>query len=72
MSLTTVEQVKMLAVGSVYDAPEEGFYIKLLGGASLLPDIYYLGSDDLKEMIHNINKPFNCPNEGCIKGFHSK
>ena len=46
----------MMAVGCVYDAPEEGFYIRLLGGASLLPDIYYLGSDDLKEMIHNITK----------------
>ena len=56
MSLTTVEQVKMMAVGSVYDAPEEGFYIRIFGGASLLPDIYYLGSDDLKEMIHNITK----------------
>ena len=56
MSLTTVEQVKMFAVGSVYDAPEEGFYIRLFGGASLLPDIYYLGPDDLKEMIHNITK----------------
>ena len=55
----------MLAVGSVYDAPEDGFYIRLYGGASLLSvggklasahDIYYLGSDDLKEMIHNITK----------------
>jgi len=56
MSLTTVEQVQMFATGSVYDAPEEGFSIRLLGGASLLPDIYYLGTDDLKEMIHNITK----------------
>ena len=51
----------MIAVGSVYDAgteshSAEGFYIKLYGGASGLPDIYYLGSDDLKEMIHNITK----------------
>ena len=43
----------MVAVGSVYDAPEEGFYIRLLGGAS---GRHYLGSDDLKEMVHNITK----------------